>query len=400
MASATHLFTRELDLLHIEKWEYKVEDKSILSRLYNPIWEMLARLVPRSVAPNVVTLCALVCVMQAFWLTQKYGIHDEFSEYHSVVCYAAALLLYLYLTLDSIDGKIARNTLNSSPLGEFFDHGCDNIAGTFIILTVLMLTGVETSDTMWYTVQALQLASSSVHISAFADPERKIRFGYIFSPETLLHVFIGLLITAGLIGTDALWKQTKILALNVFDSVNGYLPQWALDRQPVATADRDGLAEWVVSSSAAGFYWLCLLAVVTQVLLLDRKYFATKFGFLLSLTMRAIPAILLFLHITEPSELTLESILSDGLFLSILCSDIIVAKMANRDLHSLVPVIAMASVLSNTVIYAGVALYHTTVIFDMCAFLNLPILNPVINVYVFVLQQLTWHSRFFFLALT
>ena len=121
---------------------------------------------------------------------------------------------------------------------------------------------------------------------------------------------------------------------------------------------------------------------MSQVLFLDNKHFPTKFGFLLSLGMRSLPAILLFVHVSDAAELSLETILSDGLFLSVLCSDIIIAKMADRDLHSLVPIIAMASVLSNSFIYAAVALYHLTVMFDICSFLHLPLLNPVINVYV------------------
>lgn len=45
----------------------------------------------------------------------------------------AALGLFLYQTLDAIDGKQARRTGSSSPLGELFDHGCDSMTqGTLI----------------------------------------------------------------------------------------------------------------------------------------------------------------------------------------------------------------------------------------------------------------------------
>ena len=33
--------------------------------------------------------------------------------------------LFTYQALDAIDGKQARRTDSSSPLGELFDHGCD-----------------------------------------------------------------------------------------------------------------------------------------------------------------------------------------------------------------------------------------------------------------------------------
>lgn len=38
------------------------------------------------------------------------------------------LLLFLYQTFDAVDGKQARRTNSSSPLGELFDHGCDALA--------------------------------------------------------------------------------------------------------------------------------------------------------------------------------------------------------------------------------------------------------------------------------
>jgi len=41
--------------------------------------------------------------------------------------FQAALGLFLYQTLDATDGKQARRTQSSSPLGELFDHGCDSM---------------------------------------------------------------------------------------------------------------------------------------------------------------------------------------------------------------------------------------------------------------------------------
>ncbi|XP_054809436.1 choline/ethanolaminephosphotransferase 1 isoform X1 [Prosopis cineraria] len=47
------------------------------------------------------------------------------------VHFAHGLLLFLYQTFDAVDGKQARRTNSSSPLGELFDHGCDALACTF-----------------------------------------------------------------------------------------------------------------------------------------------------------------------------------------------------------------------------------------------------------------------------
>jgi phosphatidylglycerophosphate synthase len=38
--------------------------------------------------------------------------------------------------MDAIDGKQARKTKSSSPLGQLFDHGCDSFSLTFFILAI------------------------------------------------------------------------------------------------------------------------------------------------------------------------------------------------------------------------------------------------------------------------
>lgn len=39
-----------------------------------------------------------------------------------------SLGLFVYQSLDAIDGKQARRTNSSTPLGELFDHGCDAVS--------------------------------------------------------------------------------------------------------------------------------------------------------------------------------------------------------------------------------------------------------------------------------
>lgn len=50
-------------------------------------------------------------------------------------CALCALGLFIYQSLDAIDGKQARRTNSSSPLGELFDHGCDSISTIFVALS-------------------------------------------------------------------------------------------------------------------------------------------------------------------------------------------------------------------------------------------------------------------------
>lgn len=57
---------------------------------------------------------------------------DEAPRWACALC---ALGLFIYQSLDAIDGKQARRTNSSSPLGELFDHGCDSISTVFVALS-------------------------------------------------------------------------------------------------------------------------------------------------------------------------------------------------------------------------------------------------------------------------
>lgn len=54
-----------------------------------------------------------------------------------------ALGLFIYQSLDAIDGKQARRTNSSSPLGELFDHGCDSISTGSLNLLLLPILALK-----------------------------------------------------------------------------------------------------------------------------------------------------------------------------------------------------------------------------------------------------------------
>jgi ethanolaminephosphotransferase len=65
-----------------------------------------------------------------------------------------ALFNFIYQTLDNIDGKQARRTGSSTPLGMMMDHGCDALGLPFIILGVAGICLVRDEVTILYTGQA------------------------------------------------------------------------------------------------------------------------------------------------------------------------------------------------------------------------------------------------------
>jgi cytidyltransferase-like protein len=67
--------------------------------------------------------------------------------------------------------------------------------------------------------------------------------------------------------------------------------------------------------------------------------------------------------------------------MSTLCGDIILSKMANRDLHQLVPVIHLITCLNQRLSIPLAALYFVINVWDISNYTNVPILNPIINVF-------------------
>lgn len=54
--------------------------------------------------------------------------------------------MFIYQSLDAIDGKQARRTGTSTPLGELFDHGCDSISTGNCLSLILFVRNNLTSD--------------------------------------------------------------------------------------------------------------------------------------------------------------------------------------------------------------------------------------------------------------
>ena len=47
--------------------------------------------------------------------------------------FVSAFCVFMYQTFDAVDGKQARRTKQSSPLGQLFDHGCDAVNSNLIL---------------------------------------------------------------------------------------------------------------------------------------------------------------------------------------------------------------------------------------------------------------------------
>jgi len=206
-----YFYLSESAAKNLLQYEYKGVDNSLIYKyILSPFANYLVnRITPTWLAPNLITLMGLAIMFIAYCITAFYYMTSPSShtattgipattpvtgnEYELALSQSQravvpnwvfafnALAMLLYQTLDNMDGKQARKTLSSSPLGLLFDHGCDAINSIF-------------GSQMW--IAAMDLSVSTHPWAAFVC---------VFSPMTLFFI--------------ATWEEyhTHVLVLPIFN---------------------------------------------------------------------------------------------------------------------------------------------------------------------------------------
>jgi len=162
-----------------------------------------------------------------------------------------------------------------------------------------------------------QLVFLSQHITPYNDKQKTIRFGLLTGPGEMLHLAIGVVCLHGLMGQTFLWDlaSSALQMLGVTSAPNVLLPLFA-------------------QYTYYGVVAALLVQVVRMLFAEDENRRRSGRALLLCLGIRCVPAVLLTCSSHLGGTVSLEQTINDGLFLSILTSDIIVAKMANRPVHA------------------------------------------------------------------
>jgi ethanolaminephosphotransferase len=130
--------------------KYHAGQNTILDGILNPIWAYLTECLPLTMAPNLVTLlggahCLAAYLITWYFTTDFNASSSSLASSSSTsgssssrstmlltvavvpcwVLFANAYGQMAYYTLDCMDGKQARRTKSSSPVGQLFDHGID-----------------------------------------------------------------------------------------------------------------------------------------------------------------------------------------------------------------------------------------------------------------------------------
>lgn len=205
---------------NIATYEYKSGRYTVIDAGLNVFWNFVAEQLPMWLAPNLVTLTGLVL---NFLSTAALVYHaPHLVELAPAWCYIlAAVCLLAYQTLDGVDGKQARRTGSSSPLGQLFDHGCDALSlGCVLVLsmcavfsgvTPLTLVGANGMSLMFFVAQWEEYHTGVLNVSN----------GYFGISE-------GQLILAAVL-VAAPWTGPGYWHESLADSVGHSLPEWLLE---------------------------------------------------------------------------------------------------------------------------------------------------------------------------
>lgn len=137
-------------LAGFDKYKYSCIDTGLLSTyVMHPFWNWVVQFCPRSIAPNLLTFVGFLFTVATllvftildydyFAMDQD---HPEVPVLPNWTFLAASFFLFMAYTLDGIDGKQARRTGTSNPLGELFDHGLDSYAAGLIPTAMYSIFG-------------------------------------------------------------------------------------------------------------------------------------------------------------------------------------------------------------------------------------------------------------------
>ncbi|KAB5578536.1 cholinephosphotransferase 1 [Coniochaeta sp. 2T2.1] len=138
-------------LVHLKSYQYSAVDKSPISHyILRPYWNACVEFLPLWLAPNMVTLIGFMFILGNVILLAIF-MPDLVGPGPTWLYYSFAFGLFMYQTMDNIDGKQARRTGTSSGLGELFDHGIDSLNCTLASLLECAAMGLGTSKSGVFT---------------------------------------------------------------------------------------------------------------------------------------------------------------------------------------------------------------------------------------------------------
>jgi len=208
-----------------DSYKYSCKDTSPLSNwVMHPFWNATVKLFPRWVAPNLLTLLGFLFLVSQtilLWVIDPdYKKGGEINEIPKWAWLYSAFAHFMAHTLDGIDGKQARRTGSSSPLGEMFDHGLDSWSTSLFLINFVSLCGQDgiTQTEMYILLWILSVNFLCSHWEKYNTGIMYLPWGYDISQVTILICYL----VAGFHGT-AIFYSPIISDINAIHLIKMFM---------------------------------------------------------------------------------------------------------------------------------------------------------------------------------
>lgn len=206
----SYIPTEHLKYLH--SFKYTSSGYSFMDKQMDTFWEGFVKYLPLWLAPNVMTVMGLMGIISGYLIIASYDTTFTVQP-PTLHLLLAALGIFVYQTLDATDGKQARRTNSSSPIGFLFDHGCDSLATSYIAMIVGQ--GIA----LGYSLPLLVMLLSGLNIFYIATWEEyhthtcRTHFLNWGVTETQL-LIIGVIVSTAIFG-NGIWTSNIISVLGM-----------------------------------------------------------------------------------------------------------------------------------------------------------------------------------------
>ncbi|XP_017772691.1 PREDICTED: choline/ethanolaminephosphotransferase 1 isoform X5 [Nicrophorus vespilloides] len=192
----------DVQLKRLGEHKYSCTSNSICDTLLQPWWNWLVSKVPIWLAPNLITLIGLFVNISTTLILVWYS-PDAKSEAPRWTFALCGFGLFVYQSLDAIDGKQARRTGSANPLGELFDHGCDSVSTIFVALSACIAVQLGNyPEWMFFQCFCAMTLFYCAHWQTYVSGT--LRFGKVDVTEAQ-YTIIGLHTVSALFGSN-IWK--------------------------------------------------------------------------------------------------------------------------------------------------------------------------------------------------
>ncbi|KAK8897893.1 hypothetical protein M9Y10_000123 [Tritrichomonas musculus] len=205
---STRTFTTS-EIENAKKYKYNGTDDSICAKLFlRRFWDWLIKFFSLSIAANTITFIGFLFEFVSFIVSFSLSdcLESRIPVWSQIL---NGISLFIYQTLDNLDGRQARRTGTSSPLGQFFDHGCDAITGVFIMIQVITTLNLGNTLESFIFIYLMGIGFALTSYEEYVT--HSFYLGYLNAPDEGLLLLSILHIAVAIVPQIAEWLKDPIV---------------------------------------------------------------------------------------------------------------------------------------------------------------------------------------------